>query len=537
MLDTDFGVDGTKPMLVEHEVFCEVFGASPIGIALESLEGQPFFVNPALCSMLGFSEEEMCGKHCVQFSPPDDAERDWALFEQLRGGSIESYQLEKRYFRKDGSLFWGRLSVSLFNFRGDRLVLALVEDITDKKAGQDELQQSEASLQKLVGELRSRTDQLRRLASELTLAEQHVKERVAKTLHDSLQQLLFSAGLQLDRALKRIGTSAPDASAVIARARTDIEQATEAIRTLSLDLYPAVLHEDGLPVALPWLAAQMEEQYGLTVDLSIDEKADLNRKDLRALVFECVRELLFNIVKHSKVDRARLSLALTEDEVRITVADEGVGFDPSATFARGGVHTPGLGLFSIRERLALMGGRLEISSAPGRGARFVIFASRTRASAESAAGVGELPLSVTGYPSPPNSETGAPTGRALRIVVADDHQVVRQGIRDVLAEWPQFRVVGEAADGLEAVAQARALHPDVMLMDISMPKIDGLEATQRIVAELPFIKIFALSVREPADGLRAIERAGGVGYFSKSGSLQTLVERLLALQRSELSLG
>ena len=116
----------------DAQLFRDVFNASPIGIAVETLEGQPLFVNPAFCSFLGFSEEELRYKHCVDFSPPEDAQKDWALFQQLRAGSIDHYQLEKRYFRKDGSLVWGRLSISLLNSPSP-LVLAMVEDITDKK--------------------------------------------------------------------------------------------------------------------------------------------------------------------------------------------------------------------------------------------------------------------------------------------------------------------------------------------------------------------------------------------------------------------
>ena len=131
-------------------LFRDVFNASPIGIAVENLDGQPLFVNPAFCSMLGFSEEELRSKHCVDFSPPEDAINDWSLFQQLRAGSIDHYQLEKRYFRRDGSLVWGRLSISLLNCRPSPLVVAMVEDITDKKRAQDDLQlerkRSEASL-------------------------------------------------------------------------------------------------------------------------------------------------------------------------------------------------------------------------------------------------------------------------------------------------------------------------------------------------------------------------------------------------------
>ena len=129
--------DAAQSATSDTQLFRDVFNASPIGIAVENLEGQPLFVNPAFCSMLGFSEGELRGKHCVDFSPPEDAEKDWALFQQLRAGAIDHYQLEKRYFRRDGSLVWGRLSISLLNSRPSPLVIAMVEDITDKKKAED----------------------------------------------------------------------------------------------------------------------------------------------------------------------------------------------------------------------------------------------------------------------------------------------------------------------------------------------------------------------------------------------------------------
>jgi PAS domain S-box-containing protein len=138
--------EGSQTLTPDTQFFRDVFNASPIGIVVESLEGQPLFVNPAFCSMLGFSEEELRGKHCVQFSPPEDAEKDWGLFQQLRAGSIDHYQLEKRYFRRDGSLMWGRLSISLLNSRPSPLVVAMVEEITDKKAAEEAVRASEERL-------------------------------------------------------------------------------------------------------------------------------------------------------------------------------------------------------------------------------------------------------------------------------------------------------------------------------------------------------------------------------------------------------
>ena len=104
---------------------------------MENFDGQPLFVNPALCRLLGSTEEELLGKRCVDFSPKEDAEEDRALFQKLRAGSIDHYQLEKRYLRRDGSLVWGNLSVSKLSRNPSPLILAMAEDITDRKASED----------------------------------------------------------------------------------------------------------------------------------------------------------------------------------------------------------------------------------------------------------------------------------------------------------------------------------------------------------------------------------------------------------------
>jgi PAS domain S-box-containing protein len=131
--------DAARSATPDTQLFRDIFNASPIGIAVENLEGQPLFLNPAFCSFLGFSEEELRNKHCVDFSPHEDAQKDWALFQQLRAGSIDHYQLEKRYFRRDGSLVWGSLSISLLKSHPSPLVIAIVEDITEKKKAQERL--------------------------------------------------------------------------------------------------------------------------------------------------------------------------------------------------------------------------------------------------------------------------------------------------------------------------------------------------------------------------------------------------------------
>jgi PAS domain S-box-containing protein len=129
----------------DGDLLYDAFNASPIGIALESHEGRTLFVNPALCSMLGFGEEELRGKHWCDFSPAEDVAKYRAHFEELLAGLRDHYQVEKRFHRRDGSLVWGRVSVFLLNSRPLPIAVAMIEDITEHKR-EDELRRSQARL-------------------------------------------------------------------------------------------------------------------------------------------------------------------------------------------------------------------------------------------------------------------------------------------------------------------------------------------------------------------------------------------------------
>ena len=127
------------------ELFHYLFEQASLGIAVEDLEGTLLLANPALCSMLGYGEDEVCGMNCCQFANSEDSQDDWALFRQLRAGSIDQYTLEKRYVRKGGDQLWGRLNVSLLKDLqgGPPLVFAFVENITERKRTEDALRESE----------------------------------------------------------------------------------------------------------------------------------------------------------------------------------------------------------------------------------------------------------------------------------------------------------------------------------------------------------------------------------------------------------
>jgi len=297
-------------------------------------------------------------------------------------------------------------------------------------------------------------------------------------------------------------------------ARRSLDEAMAAARSLSVELYPPALQSSGLAAALTWLAGQTSEKYGLTVKVSADPRANSTRKDIRTLLFESVRELLVNAGKHARVDQVAIDLALdAEEALCITVTDKGVGFDATA-LDRAKTAPVGWGLFSIRERLTLLGGRFEIESVPGQGTVFRLIAPRGAApeSAESTASTATLP------PLP-----------VLRVLIVDDHPSVRDAYRKLLQARSEFVVIGDAADGLEAIAQARALRPDLILMDISMPRMDGIEATRRLRAELPGITILGMSSQPRMDVAQPIEEAGAAGYFIKGLDTEQMIDHMLRI--------
>jgi signal transduction histidine kinase len=148
-------------------------------------------------------------------------------------------------------------------------------------------------------------------------------------------------------------------------------QALGLTRNLVSQLRPPSFETDSLEEGLAWLAGQMEESHGLHVDLSVTDTCCVGRRDVRTLVLQVARELLFNVVKHAGVTEARLALWRDNGRIRVSVEDEGAGFDVCALDARQ-TAASGMGLSSVAQRLALVGGSLEVYSAPGAGTRVTL---------------------------------------------------------------------------------------------------------------------------------------------------------------------
>ena len=231
----------------------------------------------------------------------------------------------------------------------------------------DALEEARQTLEARVDE---RTRDVRRLASELTLAEHTERSRIAHLLHDDLQQRLH--GLSVTLALTDQATASSDGDAaaeLLAQAEETLHGAISLTRSLSHELAPPLLNGEGVTELLNWVAALARERYGLEVEVESSVET-APRKDVLVLLSQLMGELVLNVVKHAQTEKARVSARELQDppRLRVRVEDAGAGFDTATPTAPSGA----LGLASVRERATLVGGNVAVASAPGAGTQVTI---------------------------------------------------------------------------------------------------------------------------------------------------------------------
>ncbi|MGC4096529.1 MAG: response regulator [Nitrospira sp.] len=369
-------------------------------------------------------------------------------------------------------------------------------------------------------------ERLRALTTELNLAEQRERKRLATDLHDYLQQLLVFGKLTIAR-----GRQANDVlgyEAVLKKVDDVLSNALTYSRTLVAELSPTVLRDHGLAASLKWLAEYMKAKYQHTVTVVTQDNQDPSLpEDQCVLVFQSVRELLINSAKHSGTRMATVTMKQRADHLFVTVHDEGKGFDASA--AAGALHgesSSKFGLFSIQERMRALGGWFEIHSAPNQGTSAMLMLPLTGSAVEGATLSNSRCISRGS-----RADTVLSDRSTIRIVIVDDHAMIRQGLRAMLESYKEIQICGEAANGEDAITVAQTIQPDVVLMDINMPKKNGIEATAAIKQVLPQMVVVGLSVNADSRNRDAMIQAGATTLLTKEAPVEELYQAILhALQ-------
>ena len=213
--------------------------------------------------------------------------------------------------------------------------------------------------------------QLKSLASELSLAEERERRRIATELHDRISQSLVISKMMLEQ-LRETETS-DHVAGVLDDVCNLLSQTIGSSRLLTFDLGSPILYQLGLEAAVSEVLTEQVQKHNIATELEDDGLPKPLDEDIRGILFRMVRELLINVVKHARASKVKVSINRIDTAVRICVKDNGVGFEPDKVTAFG-PKTGGFGLFSIRERLEQLGGRLEIKSATGRGCTVIVMA-------------------------------------------------------------------------------------------------------------------------------------------------------------------
>ena len=326
--------------------------------------------------------------------------------------------------------------------------------------------------------------------------------RMAREIHDTIAQGLTGIVTQLEAADQARERPAERDRHLEHAKRLARESLAEARRSVEASM-PGAWRPARCPRRSTRSPRDWSERNGIPVDVTVTGVAIALHPDIEVALLRTAQEALANVAKHADASRVGLTLSFMGDVVTLDVRDDGVGF----TRRRAGRAATGAASASPACASAWRGSRDRSPSSPSRAAE---------------------------PPSPPASpRSGSPHRRraavsAVRLLIVDDHPVVRDGLRGMLAGDPTLEVVGEAADGAEALAVVGSLGPDVILMDLRMPGLGGV-ATIRALAERgsPARVLVLTTYDSDTDVVPAIE-AGATGYLLKDSPREELVRAIHA---------
>jgi PAS domain S-box-containing protein len=501
--------------------------ASSYRQTLESIPGMVFTTRPdGYCDyqsrqwveFTGIPMSEHLGNGWTRLLHPQDRPQAFAAWQAALAGKAP-YDLEYRVRRHDGVYEWFRVIARPIRDAQQQIVrwFGVTMNIEKLKQAEEQLKTANENLEQQVAERTALADararQLQTLAVELIEAEEKERQRISFLLHEDLQQLLASAKMQL------AAICATGSNPLLDHVETLLVASIDKSRRLSHELSPPVLQHSDLMPAIQWLVQHAKDQFALEVELAGDPIDLHENAPLKVFVFRAVQQLLLNVAKHAGVKKARIELSAYQTHFTLVVFDDGKGFDPSDLKTEEKTRRLGLGLLSLRERANYIGGAFVIESAPGQGARFTLKLPFGTIAEEPPAKREALPAD-----SPADQKENAV--KKMRVLFVDDHQLMRKSLVRLAAAQSDIEIAGEAASGPEAIAFAQRLQPDVVVMDVSMPGMDGIAATRLIKAERPEVRIIGLSMFEDEQVGAAMMQAGAEAVVSKTAPPGELLQAI-----------
>jgi DNA-binding NarL/FixJ family response regulator/two-component sensor histidine kinase len=299
-------------------------------------------------------------------------------------------------------------------------------------------------------------------------------------------------------------------------ARESLTEARRSVRALRPERLETGRETERLSDALSGVARRWSAVHGVVANVITTGVPRPLPGDAEFTLLRTAQEALANVAKHARAGRVGLTLSYLDHEVALDVRDDGEGFDPGSGMGDGNGRGGGFGLVAMRQRIEDLAGTLRVESEPGGG---TAIAARVPAGGAAPASSGGS-VRVSG---------DAP----IRLLIADDHPVVRDGLSGMFASDPGFEVLGEAGDGAETVRLAAVLRPDVILMDLRRPGMDGVAAITELARQGSAARVLVLSTYDTdAYVLPAVE-AGATGYLLKDAPRSELYRAVRAAARGE----
>jgi PAS domain S-box-containing protein len=453
--------------------------------------------------LYGYETSEIIGEPLDMLVPLDRSAEVPSILERIRGGEqIEHLETVRRH--KDGRLIDVSISISPLRDGSGTIsgTLSIAHDIGERKRLE-----------------RERANHQQELTTRVLQAQEDERKRIARELHDETVQALTTLLINLDVAERSVreGTSLGDGA--LGRVRTIARRALDESRSLAHSLRPPLLDDVGLEAALDALAEECMQTYHLRVTRCAESGSDARRRlepYVETVLFRVAQEALTNSCKHAAADTVRISLVVDDRAATLTVKDNGRGFDLRQIKASG--SRSGLGLDGMRERAELVAGELHIDTALGRGTAVTL----------------RVPIDRTLAADLPDRHedraADGSTNMTTKVLLVDDHAMVREGLKIILEARPGIAVSGEAEDGRQALDMVQRVRPDVVVMDIAMPNLNGLDATRQLKRRFPEVKVLILTSHENRQYVTQIARTGAEGCLLKRSAGVELIEALETLR-------
>ena len=343
------------------------------------------------------------------------------------------------------------------------------------------------------------------------------RNRLSREIHDTLAQSLTGIIWHLNTIERTVQSGGEQASESIKKVRDLTRECLQEARRSVWNLQSpeeSISIEEALQSEL-----RRTTEEGFRASIEVDgEEPDLIDRECHLTVLRIAQEALSNIRHHSKAKRITVDLSYGTDAVRLLVSDDGIGFDPLVSSSVPSATGGGFGMTSMRERVKLIGGQIEVRSAPGLGTRVEVQVPYQQDQEQGS-------TSAWAAPDLDGSRSSRPTN-PIRVLMVDDHEVVRQGIGHMLEQAREILVVGEADDGESAIEKIMAIRPDVVLMDIQMPKLDGVETVRKLREFGIDTPVILLSVYAKDEYIFDGLRAGARGCLMKDIGQTELVEAI-----------